>query len=117
MSSDEEVEKKSKEAKEDTPEEGTESLVDDKDFEVFYRRDETEDIASSSRLATTFFSEDQETNEFPKVMVLEKRMLDLLSLLESHARTATPEVLIVPRPSILVLPPPSQTELADKKWK
>ena len=52
-----------------------------------------------------------------EAMVLEKRMPDLLSLLESHVGGATPKVPIVPRPPTPTLPPPSQTEMADKKWK
>ena len=50
-------------------------------------------------------------------MVLEKRMLVPLSLLESHAGTTTPKVPIVPRPPTLIPPPPPQTKLADKKRK
>lgn len=95
----------------------TKSLVHNEDFEVFYCLDETEDISSSLRLTTTLVSENQETTDVPKAMVLEKRIHILLSLLESHARTAIPKVPIVPRPSTLIPPPPSQTELIDKKKK
>lgn len=72
--------------------ESIESLFHDKDFEVFYCLDKTEEIASSSRLATAFISQNQVTTEALKAMVLEKRLLDLLSLMESHAGTTTPEV-------------------------
>ena len=53
----------------------------------------------------------------PKAMVLEKRMLDLLSLLESHVGGATPKIPIVPKPPTPAPPPPSQIKTADKKWK
>ena len=39
--------------------------------------------------------------------MIEKKLLDLLSLLESHARDATPKVPMVPRPptpALLLLP-------------
>lgn len=50
-------------------------------------------------------------------MMIEKKLPDLLSLLESHARDATPEVVVVPRPPTPIPPPPIQTERADKKRK
>ena len=46
-SSDDEVEAQFKEIEEETEEESTESLVWDKDFEVFYHQDKTEDVAST----------------------------------------------------------------------
>lgn len=49
--------------------------------------------------------------------MIEKKLPDLLSLLESHARDATPEVVVVPRPPTPIPPPPIQTERADKKRK
>lgn len=36
--------------------------------------------------------------------MIEKKLPDLLSLLESHARDATPEVVVVPRPPHRSLP-------------
>ena len=53
----------------------------------------------------------------PEVMVLEKRMIDLLSLLENHVGTTTPEVPIVPKPLTPIPPTPTQNEPADKKQK
>ena len=52
-------------------------------------------------------------------MVIEKKLPDLLSLLESHAGDATPEIAVVLRPltPILPPPPPTQTEPVDKKRK
>ena len=50
-------------------------------------------------------------------MLLEKRMPDLLALLESYVGGATLEVPIVPRPPTPALPPPFQTKTFDKKWK
>nr|POF02845.1 hypothetical protein CFP56_10903 [Quercus suber] len=75
----------------------------------------TEDIISTSKMATVAVSEDQEATEVPKAMVIEKKLPDLLSLLESHAGGATPEVLMMPRPPTPVPLPPAQTNPADKK--
>ena len=53
-------------------------------------------------------------------MVIEKKLPDLLSLLESHAGDATPEIAVVPWPPTPILPPPpppTQTEPVDKKRK
>ena len=76
-----------------------------------------EDVASTSILVTIAVSEDQEAIEIPEAMVIEKKLLELLSLLESHAGDATPEIPVVPRSLTLVPPPPTQTELVDKKRK
>ena len=61
---DEEVKTPSKaqsdEDEENESRESIESLVYDKDFEVFYHPDMTEDIASSSRLTIALVSENQE---------------------------------------------------------
>ena len=53
----------------------------------------------------------------PEVMVLEKRMIGLLSLLENHVGTTTPKVPIVPKPLTPIPPTPTQNEPADKKQK
>lgn len=53
----------------------------------------------------------------PEGMVIEKRLLDLLSLLESHTGDATPEVPVVPKASTLASPPPTRTNPIDKKRK
>ena len=52
-------------------------------------------------------------------MVIEKKLPDLLSLLESHAGDATPKIAVVMRPPTPILPPPppTQTEPVDKKRK
>ena len=44
-------------------------------------------------------------------MVIEKKLPDLLSLLESHAGDATPEIAVVLRPPTPILPPPPQLKL------
>lgn len=61
-------------------------------------------------------STDQGATEVPEGMVIEKRLLDLLSLLESHFGDATPEIPMVPRPPTPASPPPPppQTDPADK---
>lgn len=50
-------------------------------------------------------------------MEIEKKLPNLLSLLESHAATVAPEVQIVPRPPTPFPPAQVQTEPTDKKWK
>ena len=113
ISSDDKLESQSKGTEEETQEESIESLIHDEDFEDFYLQDETEDIASNSRLVAASISADQEAIVIPEVMVLEKRMPNLLSLLESHVGGAIPEVPIMPRPPTSTPPPPSQTKTAD----
>nr|POE58223.1 hypothetical protein CFP56_40807 [Quercus suber] len=61
-------------------------------FKVFYHTNETEEEASSSRLAAALISENQEAIEVPEAMVIEKRLPDLLSLLESYVGTTTSEI-------------------------
>ena len=115
ISSNDKLESQSEGTEEETQEESIESLIHDEDFEDFYHQDETEDIASNSRLVAALVSADQEAIAIPEAMVLEKIMSNLLSLLESHAGGATPEVPIMPRPPTPAPPPPSQTKTADKK--
>lgn len=50
-------------------------------------------------------------------MVLEKRLPNLLSLLESHAGTTVPEFPIVPRPPTPIILDLVKTETTDKKRK
>lgn len=50
-------------------------------------------------------------------MVIEKKMSGLPSLLESHARDATPKIVVLPRPLTPVPHLPTQTEPVDKKRK
>nr|POF00739.1 hypothetical protein CFP56_77029 [Quercus suber] len=103
----------SKEAKE----EGFESLVREEDFEVFDHPDLTKDAATTSTPVTATVSTDQRATEMPEGMVIEKRLLDLLSLLESRASDATTEVPVVPRPLIPAPSFPPQTNPTDKKRK
>nr|POE54659.1 hypothetical protein CFP56_47300 [Quercus suber] len=117
ISSNDEVEAQFEEVEEETEEENTKSLICDEDFEIFYHQDVTEDVASTSRPATSVISEDQEATESPEAMVIEKRLPDLLSILESHIEDVTLEVPIMPRPPSSIPPPPTQFDLADKKWK
>lgn len=49
--------------------------------------------------------------------MIEKRLPGLLSLLESHAGDATPEVPVVPKPPMPASPPTIQIEPTDKKRK
>ena len=58
----------------------------------------TEDAATTSILVVVAVSTDQGATKVPEGMVIEKRLPNLLSLLESHASDATPEVPVVPRP-------------------
>ena len=62
-------------------EEDTENPVRDEDFEVFYCTDESEEEGLSPYPAAALVSEDQEAIEVFEGMVIEKRLLDLLSLL------------------------------------
>ena len=106
-SSDDKIEAHLEEIEEETEEESTESLVCDEDFEIFYHQDMTKDVAFTSILVTVVVSEDQDATEILEAMVIEKKLLDLLSLLESHTGDATPEILVVPTSPILVPPPPT----------
>ena len=115
ISSNEEVEAQFEEIEEETKEESTENLVRDEDFEIFYHPDMTEDIASMSKPIAVTVSEDQEATEVPEAMVIEKKLPDLLSILESHTGDATPEVPVVPRPPTPAPSPPTQTKLIGKK--
>ena len=76
-----------------------------------------EDTATTSTSAVVVVSANQEATQVPEGMVIEKRVPDLLALLESYAGEATLEVPIVPRPSTPTPPPPSQIDLANKKKK
>lgn len=98
-------------------EKGLESLVCEEDFEIFYHLDVTKDTATTSASITVVVSDDQKATEVLEGMVIEKRLLDLLPLLESHARDATPKVPVVPRPQIPAPLPPIQIEPTDNKRK
>jgi len=89
-------------------------LVHEEDFEFFYRPSMTEDAVTTSAPIAVAISTDQGATEVPERMVVEKRLLDLLSLLESHFGDATPEIPMVPRPPTPTSPPLPQTNPADK---
>ena len=71
-------------------------------------------MTTTSTPAVVAISANQEADQVPEGMVIEKRIPDLLSLLESHTSDATSEILVVPRPPS---PTPSQTDPVDKKRK
>ena len=104
-------------SKDNNSEEDTENPIRGEDFEVLYCIDKYEEEGLSPHLAATLVSEDQEAIEVPEGMVIEKRLPDLLSLLESHTGTIAPKVPIVPRLPTPSPPTPTQTDLADKEWK
>nr|POF16800.1 hypothetical protein CFP56_66199 [Quercus suber] len=105
------------ESEDNTSEESIESLIRDEDFKVFYRTNETEEEASSSRLAAALISENQKATEVPQAMVIENRLPDLLSLLESYVGTTSSEIPVVPKPPMPIPLPLPQIKLAEKKWK
>ena len=98
-------------------EEDIENPVRDKDFEIFYHTHAFVEEGLSPQLTTALVSEDQEVTKVPKGMVIENKLPDLLSLLESHARTTVPEAPVVPRPPTPIPLAFVQTELVDKKRK
>ena len=98
-------------------EEDTENPVRDKDFEIFYHTHAFVEEGLSPQLTTALVSEDQEVTKVPKGMVIENKLPDLLSLLESHARTTVPEAPVVPRPPTPIPLAFVQTELVEKNGK
>ena len=60
----------------------------------------TEDAATTSILVVVAVSTDQGATKVLEGMEIKKRLPNLLSLLESYAGDATPEVPVVPRPPI-----------------
>ena len=72
---------------------------------------------SAPQLTTALVSENQEDIEVLEGMVIEKRLPDLLSLLESHARATIPKVPVIPKPLTPIPLTPAQTEPVDKKQK
>ena len=117
----EEITSSNEEAKTETEDhtlEGdTEIPIRDEDFEIFSPTNTSKEEKLNSQLTTALVSEDQEGNEVPEWMVIEKKLPNLLSLLESHARTVAPEVPVVPRPPTPIPPTRVQTEPTDKKGK
>lgn len=81
-----ETEVRSEEAKE----KGFESLVCEEDFEVFYCPDLTKDATTTSTPTAIAVSADHDATKVPEGMVIEKRLPNLLYLLESHIDDATP---------------------------
>lgn len=102
---------------EEAEEKGFESLVREEDFEAFYCPDLTKDVATTSTPTVVSVSVDHDATKVLEGMVIEKRLPDLLSLLESHVDDTTPEILVVPRPPTPTPLPPPQTNPADKKRK
>ena len=72
---------------------------------------------SAPQLTTALVSENQEDIEVLEGMVIEKRLPDLLSLLESHARATVPKVPVIPKPLTPIPLTPAQTKPTDKKQK
>ena len=101
----------------ETEEEDLGGLVREEDFEVFYHFDVTESAATTSTPATIAVSSNQGATEVLEGMVIEKKLPNLLSLLESHVGDATLEVLVVPRPPTPAPPPPPQNDPIEKKRK
>ena len=83
----------------------------------FENLDVTKSAATTSTPTTIAVSSNQGTTELLEGMVIEKKLADLLSLLESHVGDATPKVLVVLRPPIPTPPPPPQNDPTDKKRK
>ena len=96
-------------------EDNTKNPIRDEDFEVFYHINETKEEGLSPHPAAALVSKDQETTEVPEGMVIEKRLPDLVSLLESHVGTTAPEVPIIPRPPTPIPLASVQIEPVDKK--
>lgn len=117
VSSDEEAKTESEEVEDRTLGESIESPFRHEDFMVFYYLDETKEVASNSQLARSLVSKNHEAAEVLEAMVIEKRLPNLLSLLESYAGTTTPKVPKVPRPPTLIPLPPLQIEPTKKKQK
>ena len=102
---------------EEAEEKGFESLVCKENFEVFYCLDLIEDSATTSTPTAIAISADHDATKVLEGMVIEKRLPNLLSLLESHADNATLEILVVPRPPTPTPLPSPQIDLTDKKRK
>ena len=70
-----------------------------------------ESLGANSRCQfTVHISSDQETTNIPKAMVLQRKNISLLALLESHTGGTTLEVAINPHPPT---PFPSRVSLAE----
>lgn len=77
----------------------------------------TEDMTTTSTSIVVAISANQEAIQVPEGMVIEKRVLDLLSLLESHARKATLKISVVLRPPTPAPAPSPQIDPVDNKRK
>ena len=82
----------------------------------FENLDVTKSGATTSTPTTVDVSSNQGTTELLEGMVIEKKLPDLLSLLESHVDDATSEVLVVSRLPTST-PPPPQNDPTNKKRK
>lgn len=67
----------------------------EEDFEIFYHANVTEDTIITSTLEAIAVSTNKKATQVPEGMVIEKRVPDLLALLESYANEATSKVLVV----------------------
>lgn len=91
---------------EEVEEEDSEILDCEEDFEDFYCPDVIEDTTTTSIPTTIVVSTNQRATKVLERMVVEKRLLDLLSLMVFQAYDATPEVLVVSKPPIPTPPLP-----------
>lgn len=79
----------------------------------FYHLNVIEDTTTTSTSIVVIVSANQEAIQVPEGTVIEKRVPNLLSLLESHVSEAAPEISVVPRPPT---PAPSpQIDPVDNK--
>ena len=69
-------------------------------------------MTTTSTPSVVAISANQEADQVPEGMVIEKREPDLLSLLESHTSDATSEIPVVLRPPSRT---PPQTDPVDKR--
>lgn len=75
-------------------------IVDSKeDFEVFDQPNLAKSLeAIPKRLVSTQVSTKQKATDIPEAIVLQRRTPNILALLESHAKSATLEVAVDPKP-------------------
>ena len=83
----------------------------------FYHLDVIKDTITTSTSVVVAVSANQEAIQVPEGMLIEKRVPDLLSLLESHANEATPKISVVPRPSTPTSAPSPKIDPFDNKRK
>jgi len=93
--------------------------VTDKDFKVFYQQEDFEDLPGPfhHRPLPTQTNTNQEATNTPKGMVLEEKTPNLLALLTTRARGASPAVPVVLQPPALAPIYASFGDATDKKRK